>query len=366
MVHRVLTLLICLVLSGCVGARQQILQYPNEVLEPSERGNQVGGVAAKKLLQDADCPSGRLKPHVGPLQFVSKYKGSGRGRDKLNEAALGQFRSGTELITDFEKALSELSREYGANLDNRLMVAECFVDVLARWAAAGALLHRDANHTGASMRKWALGTISANYLVVRPAVNPADKRLPQIKAWLFDVAQVVVQEWSDRPAEKVNNHDFWAAWATITTAVVLNDRALYDWSLYKYDEAMSLISEAGTIEKELSRQTRALAYHNYALAPLLHIAHFAYANGDDLLTAEDAPIRRLIGYVIKGLNNPVAVEQALGREQVLDGVYTAHGLAWIPIYNLYYDSAALGSLAARTDRYSATRLGGDIHVAPRD
>lgn len=361
----VFIIILSMLLLACNVSGERPLLYPNQVLAPQKElllgSKQNGGAMLPKL----SCMVDDVPPHAAALQFVSKYKGSGRGRDELNQAAYEKYKQSTAAIVKLEKTLSKLSRWYAAERYERGAIADCYLEIVNHWAESKSLLHPDANHTGASVRKWALATISANYLVVKPGVAQGDRRLPVITRWLTELGQLVIVEWSDRPARKVNNHDFWAAWAMMATAVALDNKEFYAWSIFKYKEGMALVSSEGVIQKELSRRTRALAYHNYALSPLFFVAHFAHANGDDFLSAQDAGIRRLIDYVVSGLNAPQSVSEKLGYEQNLDGVYTPYGLAWIPLHNYYFDEKDLGGLGTRTKRYASTRLGGDVLVPSR-
>lgn len=360
----VVSVVLSVLLLACNAPGERPLLYPNQVLAPQMEPL----LSAKKsgaMLPKLSCMVDDVPPHTGALQFVSKYKGSGRGRDELNKAAHEKYKAATAAITKLEKTLSKLSRWYVAERYARHSIADCYLEILNHWAESKALLHADANHTGASVRKWALATISANYLVVRPGIAQDDSRLPVVTQWLTKLGQQVIREWSDRPTQKVNNHDFWAAWAMMATAVALDNKTFYAWSIFKYKEGVALVSSEGIIQKELSRRTRALAYHNYALSPLLFIAHFAHANGDDFLSAQDAGIRRLIHYVVSGLNDPDYVSEKLGYEQNLEGVYTPYGLAWIPLHNYYFDEKDLGGLGTSTKRYASTRLGGDVLVPNR-
>ncbi len=66
-----------------------------------------------------------------------------------------------------------------------------------------------------------------------------------------------------------------------------NDRALYDWALDTFDDAVSRVAADGTLPLEMGRGQRALHYHLFALAPIVMLAEFGEANGENLYAAGD-------------------------------------------------------------------------------
>ena len=97
------------------------------------------------------------KPYTGALQFRSKYEGSDKARATLNVASEKAFRDSTADITTLEKGVSKMVGQYMR--DGRPAQLDCTLTWLETWARADALLSTDYNHTGKSMRKWALGKI---------------------------------------------------------------------------------------------------------------------------------------------------------------------------------------------------------------
>jgi poly(beta-D-mannuronate) lyase len=84
----------------------------------------------------------------------------------------------------------------------------------------------------------------------------------------------------------------------MATAVALDRRDLFDWSVKEYRIAAGQIAADGHLPNEQKRGARALAYHNYALQPLVMIASFAAANGQDVVAENNGALGRLAGYVL--------------------------------------------------------------------
>ena len=102
------------------------------------------------------------RPYTGKLQFRSKYEGSDKARATLNKASEQAFRDSTASITTLERGVSKQVMQYMR--DGRPQQLDCTLEWLSSWASANALMSTDYNHTGKSMRKWALGSLSSAWL----------------------------------------------------------------------------------------------------------------------------------------------------------------------------------------------------------
>ena len=98
-------------------------------------------------------------PYTGPLQFRSKYEGSDKARSTLNVQSEKAFRDTTADITKLERGTSKRVMQFMR--DGRPEQLECTLNWLTAWAKADALMSKDFNHTGKSMRKWALGSMAS-------------------------------------------------------------------------------------------------------------------------------------------------------------------------------------------------------------
>lgn len=236
-------------------------------------------------------------PYTGSLNFPSKYEGSDSARATLNPEAEQAFRAQTKQIVDFERGISTMVWRYKRSGDPATL--NCLLRGYRDWAKAGALTSTQTNHTGRSMRKWALATLATGWLELKfmPQSMPDDTA--DIDRWLSLLADQVVKDWDGLALSKTNNHSYWAAWSVMATSVAVNRQDLFDWSLKEYRIAAGQIEADGTLPNERQRRERATAYHNYALQPLVMIASFAQANNKDVMQENNHALIRLARYVLQ-------------------------------------------------------------------
>ncbi len=306
-----------------------------------------------------DCPD-IPEPYTGPLVFASKYEGDDSSKSHLNRVAESHYRKDTKVIRTLESLSARITHDFirGAGQDAR----ECLLDLLYVWAREDALLHSEVNPIGQAMRKWALATTGVHYLQIMqlnsglPAVSTRKRKV--IEGWFAKLADEVMAYYSNRGPDKANNHDYWAAWAVMVTAVNLQDRELYDWAMSKYRQGIEQIDGQGYLPNEIKRKSRALSYQNFALQPLVMLAVFAEAN-DGLLPEERRALERLATKVVAGIADPKLFQALTGAEQETEGLISEWSLAWIPPWRAYFDPAIVAPLQTRVGSFRSTRLGGD-------
>ncbi|PYB81894.1 mannuronate-specific alginate lyase [Pseudomonas sp. LB-090624] len=303
------------------------------------------------------------KPYTGALQFRSKYEGSDKARATLNVASEKAFRKSTEDITTLEKGVSKMVGQYMR--DGRPAQLDCTLTWLGSWARANALLSTDYNHTGKSMRKWALGSMSGSWLRLKfsnaqpLAAHQAEAEL--IEKWLARLAEQTVRDWSDLPLEKINNHSYWAAWSVMATAVATDRRDLFDWAVKEFKVGANQVDEQGFLPNEVKRKQRALAYHNYALPPLAMIASFAQANQVDLRSENNFALQRLGEGVLYGARDPRHFAERAGEKQDMKDLKVDSKYAWLEPWCALYQCVG-DTLERKHDMqpFNSFRLGGDV------
>lgn len=236
-------------------------------------------------------------PYTADLLFRSKYEGSDSARATLNPDAEKAFRDETKPITDFERGISQMIWRYKYTGDPK--TRDCILSGFTQWADANALTSAHTNHTGRSMRKWALATLATGWVELKFMPGSPVKENTDIERWLALLADKVVQDWDGLPLAKTNNHSYWAAWSVMAASVALNRQDLFNWSVKEYRIAARQIEADGTLPNERQRRERAAAYHNYALQPLVMIASFAKANGVDLFPENQYALQRLANWVLQ-------------------------------------------------------------------
>lgn len=303
------------------------------------------------------------KPYTDKLVFRSKYEGSDKARATLNEDSEKAFRDATKDITNLERGISKVVMQYMR--DGRPEQLDCAMNMLTTWAKADALESKDFNHTGKSMRKWALGSMSSSYLRLKfsdskPLAN-RQQEAQVIEAWFAKLGEQVVSDWSNLPLEKVNNHSYWSAWSVMATAVATNRRDLFDWAVKEFKVAANQVDKDGFLPNEIKRRQRALAYHNYALPPLAMIASFAQANGVDLRQENNAALKRLAETVLAGVKDPDQFASRGGEKQDMEDLKKDPKYAWLePYCSLYTCNAEVLEQKHEKQPFKTFRLGGDL------
>jgi len=310
-----------------------------------------------------DCPKAPA-PFMSKLDFPSKYEGSDKARDDLNERSNAEYKRRSAPISEMEKGAAKRVDKYmqsGHPAD-----LKCAMDWYMAWAGAGALHDEAVTHTGKSMRKWALASLAGAWLRLKfSSAEPLSvypRETAQVEAWLGSLADIVVREWSLSEAKNINNHYYWSAWAVMATAVILDRRDLFDWSMSVYRRFAEQVDGDGYLPNEMARETRALGYHVFALTPLAMVAAFGKANGVNLADANNSALRRVAERTLAGIDNPQAFEIRSGHKQVREGFDNPQTkLAWLEAY--CWTVGCTPALSSRIDAWRPmknSRLGGEV------
>ena len=302
-------------------------------------------------------------PYTDKLEFRSKYEGSDKARSTLNVVSEKAFRDATSGITTLERGTSKRVMQFMR--DGRPEQLECTLGWLTAWAQADALMSKEFNHTGKSMRKWALGSMASSYLRLKFSESQPLAQHPQqakeIEAWFSKMAEQVVSDWDNLPLAKTNNHSYWAAWSVMATSIATNRRDLFDWAVKEYKVGVNQVDDQGFLPNELKRQQRALSYHNYALPPLSMIASFALVNGVDLRQENNSALKRLGDKVLAGVKDPDIFEQKNGKEQDMKDLKEDMKFAWLePFCTLYTCAPDVLERKHGMQPFKTFRLGGDL------
>jgi poly(beta-D-mannuronate) lyase len=302
------------------------------------------------------------KPLTGKLSPPSKYEGSDSARDDLNPKAEAEYEAAIAPVRELEKRVSSMVQHYLTS--GRPEVLDCTLGWLHTWAQADALLGPAETHTGKSVRKWALASIASAYLRLQFSTSQPlaqhRERARRIESWLGDLGAMVVSEWKNQPLDKMNNHEYWAAWAVMATAVALNRRDFFDWALAQYRTGTGQIDAEGYLPNELKRDTRALSYHNYSLGPLAMIAAFAKANGADPAESR-AAMQRLAERVLAGVDDPKMFQKKTGEKQTKEGIHEPSKFAWMEPYCWTFScNGDITKRMAKMRPLKTYRLGGNV------
>ncbi len=305
-------------------------------------------------------------PYQGKLVFRSRYEGSNSARDQINVRAEQDYTEKTKPFIDLQQFLaSETDAIIKSGQDNGRI--DCILRTLISWKKTGDLLQPTKNHTGKAIRKWTLAAISANLLKINHLAEEYNaSKFAVVKIWVGALADQVVRDYSDLPLKKINNHAYWAAWAVMTSAALLDRKDLFSWSKQMFSTAMNQVNDRGFLPNELRRKSRALLYHNYALTPLVGIAAFLQANDQDPFLPGKGGLQRLTGVVLEGINNQELFAKVTGVPQVPYDLYLHGRLSWLAIYFTLDHSfskkmrAKLARIREKSMPLKSSRMGGDL------
>jgi len=310
------------------------------------------------------CPD-MPTPFTGTLDFPSKYEGSGKARDQLNEASDAEYKAKSKPISDMEKGINKIVDKYMET--GKPEALQCALAWYGAWSHAHALLGNSVSHTGKSVRKWSLASLSGAWLHLKFSSSKPLAAYPeqtqQIESWLNDIVNKVVTEWDENaPPEKLNNHFYWAAWSVMATSIVTDRRDLFDWATRIYNGFAEQVDAEGYLHNELVRNTRALSYHNFAITPLAMIAAFGKANGVNLPDAGGGALTRLANRTLQGIAKPQVFQDKTGYRQLLEGLDEPGGkLVWLEPYCWSLScSAAIISQRNGLRPLKNARLGGNM------
>jgi poly(beta-D-mannuronate) lyase len=305
------------------------------------------------------CPE--PPPAVRDLTFSGFYADAGRGSSIIDPAAKKAYDNATRVISQYESRLTEMSEVYVRSNPPNGAAAACVLGWLHAWAREEAMLGR-ATEQGGYVRKWGLAPVSASYLKIRmePSLDPAMRR--GVERWISRWASIVKNDYSTgmQRSSRQNNHLYWAAWSVMLAGIVLNDMELYEWPLARYRFAMKQIQPGGTLPLELARKSKALHYHNFAVAPLILVAETLAKNGHDPFAWGDGALHRLVKLTVAGLEDPSYFEQLAHAKPDLAGDLNGFDLAWMEPYYARFRDTSLEKWIRRFRPLKNRWLGGDM------
>ncbi len=261
-------------------------------------------------------------------------------------------------MTDAEKA-ADFYLKSGSRA-----AAVCVLRILDANARSHAMTGAMASNQSYYVRNWTLGALAITYLKVRGsgAGTPAERT--QISRWLVQLARSTQDYFGERRAKHAkdgrNNHLYWAGLAVMSAGVAADNRSFWNWGLGTYRDGVRQIAPDGSLPLEMARGRRALHYHLFAAAPLVTMAEFGEANGQDLYAADHGALHRLVARCVSGLENNVWFAQQTGIAQDTPAPrLTAADAAWMRPYARRFPDPAIAKLLSRLRSLRVEYLGGD-------
>ena len=319
-------------------------------------------IDARRTLQGSLAAPFICPPPPAPVRdllFDGFYR-PGSGSSAVDGAAMRSYRAARKPIDDYEAGLARLAERHVHARPADISVAQCTLDWLDRWSAAGSYLG-EISQQGGYVRKWSLATVSFACLAVRDAAGLDSGKAARVKDWIAKWGALVRDDYStctDRSSRN-NNHLYWAALAVGLAGVVGDDRTLFDWMVARYRHAMGQIGRDGVLPLEMDRGSKALHYHVFSLAALIPIAELGARNGLDLYGDRDGALHLLVRGTLDGLDDPDFFERETGEKQSWVGSLNGGKLTWLEIYYARFPTDAARRWLMRFRPLKNRRTGGD-------
>jgi len=242
--------------------------------------------------------------------------------------------------------------------------AACVLQILDNDAAASSMTGSMSTNQAHYVQNWTLGALAVSWLKVRAAEPGTLEQRQAAIDWMKLVAGQTRDYFTMRHAkgtnDGTNNHYYWAGFAVMGAAVSSNDHALYDWALGTFDDAVSRVAPDGTLPLEMGRGRRALHYHLFALGPIVMLAEFGEANGENLYDARDHAVQRLANRTISGLTNNSYFAQRSGvpQDTPAPNGLDSNDIVWMVPYLRRFPNADGTKMLRSTRLTPFTYLGG--------
>jgi poly(beta-D-mannuronate) lyase len=289
------------------------------------------------------------------LIVENPYKANDYG--KRDETAFARTRDQIDGLAKFASLASNASDAMllGSDEEQRAAAA-CLTPALVDWANARAMMG-ELNRAAQYERTKLLASVSLSLLKGDAGMGyapPAD-----VHRWVAAMSTTLPLVYK---GGNPNNLYYWGALAACAAAVLLEDKAQFQWATQIFDGALAAVTPDGYLPLELERKEGALAYHNYALAPLTVQAFILAANGRSIQSLGLAPggaLRRLADTTLAGLDDIGRFSARAGAPQAENrSRWDESNMAWVPIYLRLTKDPAATAWATRLKRPRSIWLGG--------
>ncbi|MBT1445101.1 alginate lyase family protein [Shewanella sp. JM162201] len=315
------------------------------------------------------CAEKVAKPFTDTLNFESKYNQNDATKTERRSVS-AQTRKGREALDGFAKAQVEwlLAFERADSSDEAQRALACLNENLEQWANAGAVLADAPSSSGKAARKWFLAAIGAVLLKAEALSNGRYHTPDSVSLWLNRLADAVIADYGPRQSleyQWFNNHDYWAAWAVATVAM-LNQRSEY---LRFAERTFELALEQGQQARngslywplEVARGELAVDYSSYAMVPVALLAETLAANDRPLSAEQAAKLGALADFAAIGVLRPGSLAELTETPKVP----SLHKLNWVlPLLSVLPSHKMAAELK---DKYRSKlgfygQLGGDLRA----
>ena len=300
-------------------------------------------------------------PPAGRMLIPHHYLSGSNGPINPEEA------KATVPYHQLQNAVTDGANRYVATGDHA--DAACVASLLARWAAAKALLdysYRESSQAWYQV-EWTLSSISLGYSIVQsdPVISADQRR--QILKWMHDVTDYMFDQ-DPHPDDhaRENNHAYWRALCAASVGILTNDNKLYRRGLKQYVRAIGQMNSDGSLPLEMARHENALHYQSFALAPLVMTAELAARQGTDLynVRVNSHTIADAVNFLVRASANLDLMKQYASEPQTFSLFSGKKPPAWLEFWAARHPGKPWDSLL--NEPLSDSTIGGNatLDAAP--
>ncbi len=262
-----------------------------------------------------------------------------------------------------QNAVTDGASRYVATDDHA--EAACVASLLARWAAAKALLdysYRESSQAWYQV-EWTLSSISLAYSIVQsdPVISADQRR--QILKWMHDVTGYMFDQ-DPHPDDhaRENNHAYWRALCAASVGILTNDNKLYRRALQQYVRAIGQMNPDGSLPLEMARHENALHYQSFALTPLVMTAELAARQRTDLYSVRvnSHTIADAVDFLVRASANLDLMKQYASEPQTFSLFSGKKPPAWLEFWAARHPGKPWDSLLNQP--LSDSTIGGNATV----
>jgi poly(beta-D-mannuronate) lyase len=240
--------------------------------------------------------------------------------------------------------------------------AQCAMAQILTLAQEHSLAGKMSSNQAYYVQGWVVGAVAIGYLKVRETGIATPQQTETIAKWMQSVGEQTKDYYDVHKkqghGDSQNNHLYWAGVELAAIGVTANDRKDFDWAMRTYDNGVDQVQPNGELPLEMTRGSRALHYHLYALAPLVLLAEFGEANHLDLYAHANGAIHRLVNFSVAGLQNPTPFAKATGVQQQVPKTPNGDQIGWAPPYVQRFPNPALERMIKAATNLGVYYLGG--------
>lgn len=254
-----------------------------------------------------ECPA--TPPPVREVKSANIYGSGGDLRRGVDVNSSKERARLVKPVSDYMQLVAQLADEAVEQRSDAS--GRCLIDSLKLWAAQSALLDEPNNEAARKELIWNTAGIALAYLRVRHLASPAEAAM--IEAWISVLAQGVVGRYGR--SARHDNVFFWTGLVAAAAASTTGNVSLWTDAERIHEVALREVDSRGALPLELERGRRALAYHNFALVPLMVTDTLRDRAGRPASPYSRDALARLARFTQTGMRNPAELAAIAGATQ---------------------------------------------------